>query len=171
MVVRFNVFRTQTPTSSFNVTIFDCTNPLLSIMSRRNIIRPINQRFFKMVFFSMFRIAFEQFKIFYPIISSYTIYMVNSFFFCKFSTKMLFHNISVLKNSCSIYKNTKVTTRSKMRLAFFKEIPIRRNIVVSVSKHSTSMHLADLTIGFFKYIFTPWNFTYITNHYPNNNGK
>lgn len=82
------------------------------------------------IFFHMFRIIFKEFKIFYFIIGFYFIYMMDTFIFFKFSSKILFHNISMLKNSFSIYIYTKITKFSERWLSFFEIKPIWRYIII-----------------------------------------
>jgi len=139
------------------------------------VLSPINRNivFFSLfpcvwvMFFQMFAIVFKKFKVFYSIIGSYAIKVVDSLFSIKRSSQMLFHYIAMLKNSFTVYVNAKISIVCKMGLSFFKNCPVGGNIViVFISKPSCSMHLANLPIKFLKYLFTTFNFTYLTNHYP-----
>ena len=117
---------------------------------------------FSMVMFHMFRMIFAKFKVPYSIIRYNAVLMVDTFISFKFSSKILFHNISMLKNSFSVYIYTKITQWRKARLSFFQVIPIRRNIIISMSEKSASVHLADMVFILAKNVETIRN---CTNHF------
>lgn len=117
-----------------------------------------------MMFFHMLPIIFEKFKIFYSIVCSDVIDMMDSFFQFKFSSKIFLHNIAVLEHSFTIYIHTKITKVIEMRFSFFKICPIWRDIITLMSKPPTSVNLTNLPIIPFKNIFTVFNFTNFTKH-------
>ena len=116
--------------------------------------------FFRMVLQHMFSIVRKQFKIFNPIVRLITIYVVDTFALPKFSTKILLHNISMLKNALIVYKNTDITQFCKRWFSLLEIGPIGRYIITSVSKPSASMYLTDAAIILFENVRTIWDFAY-----------
>lgn len=121
--------------------------------------------FTKMIFLHMFTIIRKQFKIFNPIIYFVSIYMMDAFTLFEFSSKMLFHYISVLKNSFTIYIDPYIAERCYTGLPFFEVSPIGRDVVISVPKFSASMHLANAPLSFFKNIFASLNFANVASYH------
>ena len=72
-----------------------------------------------MIPFYMIAIIDKKFEIFYFVICSNMVFVVNSFSLLKLSAKMLFHYINMFQNSFPIYIYSNISMRSKGRLAFF----------------------------------------------------
>jgi len=106
----------------------------------------------------VFSVIFHQFKIFYSIISLDMIQVVHSFVLFKFSPKMLLYYKPMFQNSffSSIY--TDIAKWTDTGLSFFKVSPIRRNLIVPVSKKSASVHCTNTTIIPFKDVVAVFNF-------------
>ena len=120
-----------------------------------------------MAFTHMFSMAIKQFKVLNSIVSFNSIYVMHPFFFSKLSLKVLFHNMTMLKNPFTIYVNTKVSHGAEAGLSFFKNSPIWRNVVkIFMTKPPSSVHIANTSFSFSQYFFTSFNFACLTNHYP-----
>lgn len=118
-----------------------------------------------MMIFHMFRLIFYKFKVFYSIVCFYSINMMYSLIFSKLSTKILLHNIAMIKNAFTIYINTNISKRSNRWFPFSKVFPIGRDVIILVSKPSASMYLTNLTVLFFKNIRASINSAYfVCNH-------
>ena len=111
-----------------------------------------------MVSFQVFRVIFTKFKIFYSIICRNSILVMDTFIPCKFSSKMLFHDMTVFKNSLSVYVYAHISKWCRARLAFFEVVPIWRNIIISMPTKPTAVHWTDMPMGFSKNIFATFNF-------------
>jgi len=117
-----------------------------------------------MSIFLMIRMVGKEFKIFNSIISSISIYMMDSFRWFKFSSEMLFHYMSMLKNALSIYIDSYITKFSKAWLTFFKDRPIRRNIIISMTSKSISTNITPSAIRFTRGFITPFRNAYSWFH-------
>lgn len=106
-----------------------------------------------MVFLHMFRMTRSQLKVFYSVVCSYMVDMMNFLGFFKFSTKMLLHNISMFKNSFLPIKNTIIAIIIQVRYTFFQKSPVGRNIVSAMSAPPTIMHFTD-KLSIFSRFFT-----------------
>lgn len=60
----------------------------------------------------------NKFKVFYSIIASNVIYMVDCFIFTKFSMKKLFHNVSMFKKSFSVNRDRNISIFSFSPIRF-----------------------------------------------------
>lgn len=97
--IRDVVFLTKTKRSCF---FFTSSNPTFSYKSIHNnffVLFPVYNNFFRMIFRYMLRVVYYQHKIFYPIIRSIMIYVVNHLRLFKSSSKMFFHNMPMFLNS------------------------------------------------------------------------
>lgn len=132
------------------------------VITGDSILRPINKWFFQMMSQYMFGLAIHKFKILQTVIGSHMVFMVDFLTRQKLSTKMLFHNMSMLQDSLATDPNPVISIISKLWLTSFKQSPLGRNIVVSMSLHSASMHRAD-EISLSSRFIAGFKFT---NHYP-----
>lgn len=158
-----HVFNTEASTSSFKFTPYNNTN-FLFIILRNKVLRPVNYSFsvISVVFCKMLRIANHQFKVFNSIVCFVSVYVMNVFCFCKGSSKVLFHQISMLLNSVSINIDPKVSVFGEARFTFFVHSPVRRNIIIPMSRKTTSMFSTNLTLNRVKNFVTTIYSTYIS---------
>jgi hypothetical protein len=111
----------------------------------------------RMVFLHVFAIIPKEFKILNSVVGLNSVYMMDSFFFRKFSPKRLFHNVSVLKHSLSIYIYSHVSKGGKTRSPFFEIRPFWRNIITFVPMPPISMHPTYLPVIPFQNFYATLN--------------
>lgn len=104
--------------------------------------------------FNMLRVILKKFKIFYSIVCSFAVNMMDSFFLFKFSTNMLLHNIYMFQHSFTVYVDTHVTQLGQCRFIVFITVRRFRNVITSISKPSATVHLTNLTRRFSQYVLT-----------------
>ncbi len=120
-----------------------------------------------MIFFHVVAIILHEFKIFYSVIRFVTIDMMNTLVSCELATKRLFHNIPMLKDSFAINVDSDVPIFSKARLPLFEIWPIWRNIVITMSKFSRPVHLANSTLCLFEDIHTAFYSAFLSFYHSN----
>ena len=115
-----------------------------------------------MPIFYMLGVILKKLKVFESIICPIKIDMMHCFFGVKFSTKMLLHDMSMLKNTLTFDPYSIITIVSKLGLSLFKQSPFRRNIIVPMSMKSTPMLLTYTPCSRIKNSGTILDSAYIT---------
>ena len=105
------------------------------------------------------RVIFAKLKIFCSIVRFNAVLMMYVFSAFKFSSKKLFHDVSVMKDSLAVYIYTKITKCSKKWGSFLEIVPFGRNIIISVSVKSAFVHLTNTVLILAKNIVTTCNNT------------
>ena len=101
-----------------------------------------------MLSFHMGRMQTVQFEIFDSIVSSNSVFVVDSFILGEFSVEVLFHYIAVLKHALAVYENSVIAQWRKAWLSLFEMRPIRRNLIGSVPCKATAVLSTIAAIGF-----------------------
>jgi len=119
--IRHVVLRAKTSVSGFIGTVshqtFFVKNNSLSTRGWRDLIlRPVNYFFLSVISVYMIRIG-SKFKIINIIVCLITVFMMNIFFWAKFSIQKLLHQISVILHALTINSDTKISVFRHMRFS------------------------------------------------------
>lgn len=117
--------------------------------------RPINNSRPAVVVADMIGVGFKKFKIFYSVVRWVSVNVVYNFFLFEFSTDMLLHNVSMMKNPLAVYINSHIATLKRTGQALFQNCIVWRDVmIVSVLVKSGPVFRAHLSVGCPKYVIT-----------------
>lgn len=110
-------------------------------------------------------IVIHQFQVLKSVIGLVMVFMMNSFVFGKWSSKVLRHYVAMLKNTFTVNVDSNVSRLCKAWLTFLQVNPVRIDVVGLMSKPSTAVSLTNLARSFIQYVCTTLNPTYFTSRH------
>lgn len=124
-----------------------------------------------MVFLHVFGIVIHQLKIFYPIICLIAVDVVDALARLELSSKVLLHDVSMLKDSLTVYIDTKIAIFCQTWFTFLESSPVGFGVESSMPKLSTSVHLTNKPLSFLEDIFAAFNLAYSLFRYSSHKGN